>query len=128
MRKTVPPLAMFIVAVVAFGISAIYLNSLTTNETFDPDNQKFILWFFRVITALAASAVSISIPGMLKIEYNKEGQPLENSIKTFNADGKPIDKPVSAPMSLAEKESTITAGGALAVFVLVYLFNPINGL
>lgn len=114
MKKTVPPLLMFIVAVITFGISAIYLNTLTTSEEFDPEKQKFILWFFRVITALAASAVSISIPGMLKIEYNNDGASIAQR------DG--------SPMTLAEKEPTIIAGGALAVFVLVYLFNPINGL
>ncbi|MDC8006228.1 hypothetical protein POV27_19400 [Aureisphaera galaxeae] len=54
----------------------------------------------RVIVALSAACISIALPGFIELQSNKEGT---NS---------------NAPL--------INAGGALAVFVLVYLFNPIG--
>ncbi|WP_299336055.1 hypothetical protein [uncultured Psychroserpens sp.] len=117
MKKTVPPFVMFLVSIGALAITAITLNNIS-QKIVDPsneltkDNYEFVFWFFRVITALAASAVSISIPGMLKVSYNNDG----SFITTQN----------NQHATLVDKQPTIVAGGAIAVFVLVYLFNPIN--
>ena len=62
---------------------------------------KDLTGIIRVVVALATSAVSISLPGFINLE-------------TFKA---------SQTDTLWPK---IKAGGALAVFVIVYLFNPIN--
>jgi len=112
--KTVSPVLMFVIAIITFIVAAIFLNNFTTKPDFDPKKHQFILWFFRVITALAASGISIAIPGMLKVSYNTDG----SFIKMEGAE----------TPTLIDKAPTVIAGGALAVFVLVYLFNPINGL
>lgn len=116
MNKTVSPIAMFIVAALALAISAIVLNTITkeiaTNSKISKSDYEFVFWFFRVITALAASAISISIPGMLKVEYNNGAFLVKNSNQPS--------------MTLTEQAPKIVAGGAIAVFVLVYLFSPIN--
>ncbi|WP_299130951.1 hypothetical protein [uncultured Winogradskyella sp.] len=117
MKKTVPPLLMFFVSIGALAITAITLNTIS-EKIIDPsksvtkENYEFVFWFFRVVTALCASAISISIPGMLKVSYNSDG----TFIQTQNKD----------VATLADKQPSIVAGGAIAVFVLVYLFNPIN--
>lgn len=55
----------------------------------------------RVIVALSASAISIALPGFVNIESEKDaGDKLWPKIK---------------------------AGGALAIFIVVYLFDPVNG-
>ena len=72
--------------------------------------EDFILWVFRVLIALASAAISISLPGMLQIRYSKE----EDGMKALQA-----------PSTLAETQPVITASGAIAVFVLVYLFDPL---
>ncbi len=123
MKKTVSPIVMFLVSIVALAIMAITLNEISKNIV-DPEkkltkeNYAFVFWFFRVITALAASAISISIPGMLKVEYTPNGQ----SIKELNQGDDDYF------MTMAESKPAIVAGGAIAVFVLVYLFNPINSI
>jgi len=117
MQKTVPPLVMFLVSIGVLAITAVTLNNIS-QKIVDPadkltkENYEFVFWFFRVITALAASAVSISIPGMLKVSYNDDGTYIQTHNKDF--------------ATLADKKPSIVAGGAIAVFVLVYLFNPIN--
>lgn len=106
MKKIVSPVTMFLFGVVAFiaiMIITVKLNLSSTDATF---------WSFRVLTALAASAISISIPGMLEVNFDKDG----NEIQAGTSGNK---------MSFAEKEPTVTASGAIAVFVLVYLFNPL---
>ena len=55
----------------------------------------------RVIVALCAASISIALPGFVSIETEKD---------TTNS---------TWPM--------IKAGGALAIFIVVYLFDPING-
>ena len=54
----------------------------------------------RVVVALAAAGVSISLPGFVDVETQK------TSSQTM--------------------WPRIKAGGALAIFVLVYLFDPVN--
>ena len=58
--------------------------------------------YLRIITSLAAAAASMSLSGTIKIGDG-------DTMQTF-----------------AEKEPKITAVGALAVFVIVYLFDPIS--
>ena len=55
----------------------------------------------RVIVALSAAAISIALPGFVNVQAEK-----------------------NSTDSLWPK---IKAGGALAIFIVVYLFDPING-
>lgn len=64
-------------------------------------NEKNFIGAHRVIIAMAAAAVSIALPGILTI-------------------GKPPE------IRATEINPQINAGGALAVFVIVYLFNPVS--
>ncbi|MBX2827986.1 MAG: hypothetical protein KTR22_07475 [Flavobacteriaceae bacterium] len=59
---------------------------------------KELTGIIRVIVALAAACISIALPGFVELETKSESR--------------------NAPL--------IKAGGALAVFVIVYLFNPIG--
>ncbi len=63
------------------------------------DDQKFNPWLYRILGAFAASGLSVVIPGSLNVGTD--------SYK-----------------SLAQESPKLTATGAMAVFVLVYLFNP----
>ncbi len=99
----------------AFGILAFGLVSLIVYQTQFP-KEDFTLWVFRVLIALAAAAISISIPGMLEIRYSRE----KDGMRLLTNESNEPD-----PSNLAEKEPAITASGAITVFVLVYLFNPI---
>lgn len=84
---------------VALGIA-----SLTLAFFFLARNDKeftALTGIIRVIVALSASAISIALPGFVNIESEKDsGDKLWPKIK---------------------------AGGALAIFIVVYLFDPING-
>ncbi|AZQ59991.1 hypothetical protein EJ994_14725 [Maribacter sp. MJ134] len=99
-----------------FGIVAFILVTLIVHRAKFEDGD-FAFWVFRVLIALAAASISISIPGMLEIKYVKDNNGMQ---MLQNADGEP------EPSNLLEKEPAITASGAIAVFVLVYLFNPIG--
>ena len=110
MKKIVSPITMFLFGVIAFGVIMIITKDMTLSFK---DDAHF--WFYRVLTALAAASISISIPGMINISYvpkRDEENKLLNYEKVTN-------------MSLLDKEPTISASGAIAVFVLVYLFNPL---
>lgn len=110
MKKLVSPVTMFLFGIIAFAAIMIVTNRLGIGI----DNPKF--WPYRVLTALAAASISISIPGMLKVDYTPKG----DGVRTFNdIDDQPVQ------MTLLEKEPTVSASGAIAVFVLVYLFNPL---
>lgn len=118
MKKVISPTAMFVVSIIVLGITAISLNEISksivdASNKITRENYEFVFWFFRVITALAASAISISIPGMLKVSYNSDGTEIKMAANNEFA-------------TLTDKQPSIVAGGAIAVFVLVYLFNPIN--
>lgn len=66
-------------------------------------NREFteLAGIIRVIVALSAAAISIALPGFVSLETEKNaGDTLWPKIK---------------------------AGGALAIFIVVYLFDPING-
>lgn len=67
-------------------------------------DKEFNPWLYRILGSFSASGLSVVIPGSLDV-----------SLKTD-------DKFTS----LAQKSPKLTATGAMAVFVLVYLFNPIN--
>ncbi|MEY8848486.1 hypothetical protein AB9K26_06710 [Psychroserpens sp. XS_ASV72] len=62
------------------------------------DTEQFN-WFLRVVTALAAAAMSMSLSGSINIGK-------DSNMKTF-----------------AEASPKITAAGSFAVFVIVYLFK-----
>ena len=91
--KKFDPMMVAIVSLIIFTVLFVYLimNS--------PSKEAY--WFVRVLTALAVSAMSMSLSGSINIGVVKK-------IET-----------------LAQKEPKITAVGALAVFMIVYLFNPI---
>lgn len=74
-------------------------------------------WFYRVLIAFAVASISISIPGMLKINYDSKSEGIGLMSDKENE---------TEPMTLAEKQPTLAASGPIAVFVLVYLFNPIS--
>lgn len=111
------PRLMFFFGLIAFAVIMIVVNNNPELAKSKIGDETVMFWFYRVLAALAAAAISISIPGMLKINYDAKGGQM--NLMT-NANNDPV------PMTLAEKEPTITASGAIAVFVLVYLFNPIG--
>lgn len=102
---------MFIFGIIAFGMVTLIVHKANFEE------GDFAFWVFRVLIALASASISISIPGMLEIKYVKDSTGMKLLV---NASGNP------EPSNLLEKEPAITASGAIAVFVLVYLFNPIG--
>ncbi|MGJ8745043.1 hypothetical protein [Polaribacter sp.] len=104
------PKLMFFFGILAFTI----IMLIVSRKELTMESAEF--WFYRVLTALASASISISIPGMLHINYDSKG------IRVGKMSDDDND---TEPMTFAEKEPTITASGAIAVFVLVYLFNPL---
>ncbi|AXT19354.1 hypothetical protein D7030_12940 [Flavobacteriaceae bacterium AU392] len=112
MKKLISPVTMFLFGIIAFAVIMIITRKMDLNFENDPH-----FWFYRVLTALAAASISISIPGMISLNHKPNGDQLMRT----NANG----NEESNNMSLLEKEPTISTSGAIAVFVLVYLFNPL---
>ncbi len=110
---------MFTFGVITFFVVSIFANKLNVGINSGVATDTFISWLFRLISALAASAVSISLPGLLEIRFTKKKDGTMEIIQN-----KTTNEP--EPSNLLEKEPAITASGAIAVFVLVYLFNPIG--
>ncbi|WP_203258335.1 hypothetical protein [Hyunsoonleella ulvae] len=111
MKKLVSPVTMFLFGVIAFAVIMLVTHKMQL------DFEDTYFWFCRVLIALAAASISISIPGMISLNHKPDG----NQLMRKNSDG--TVEPNT--MSLLEKEPTISASGAIAVFVLVYLFNPL---
>lgn len=93
MKDTIQSNKMLYISLMIFVILFIYF--ITDKGV----NSKEFSWFIRVITALAAGAMSMSLSGSINIGSG-------NNIKT-----------------LAEQSPRFTAAGALAVFLIVYLFK-----
>lgn len=111
---------MFTFGVITFFIVSIFTRKLNLPLNCDDCESSLLLsWIFRLISALAASAISISLPGMLEIRFNKKKDGSMQLLR--NEETNEVET-----SNLADKEPTITASGAIAVFVLVYLFNPIG--
>lgn len=110
---------MFTFGVITFFIISIIAMNAKTAIEISEEKISFIGWLFRLISALAASAVSISLPGLLEIRFNKKK---DGGLEIIH---NPTTKETELS-TLADMEPTITASGAIAVFVLVYLFNPIS--
>ena len=110
MKKPIPPKTMFIFGCIAFLAVALIIAG------FKLEFKSAGFWVCRVLIALAAAAISISIPGMLKVNYiaKNDDDDAETTYTKVN------------DFSLLDKEPTVTASGAIAVFILVYLFNPLN--
>lgn len=88
----------FIVAIIGFIVLVCCFSYLKLcSKEFEE-----LTGIIRVVVALSTAAVSIALPGFINLETQKE------NAKTDTAWPK------------------IKAGGALAIFVLVYLFNPLN--
>jgi hypothetical protein len=109
MKKLVSPVTMFLFGVIAFA--AIMIITHKMKLTFDSAN----FWFYRVLTALAAASISISIPGMISISHVPQ-KDVNGNIQSYQS---------VSNMSLLDKEPTVSASGAIAIFILVYLFNPL---
>lgn len=82
---------------VAFLLGVIVLGLYACNDIVDKET---FIGAHRVIIAMSAAAVSMALPGVLTL-----GKPETESRQTDNK---------------------INAAGALAVFVVVYLFNPVS--
>ncbi|MGD0207680.1 MAG: hypothetical protein ABSC89_08770 [Verrucomicrobiota bacterium] len=80
--------------ILAFIFGCVFICALLVLAIFIPNPTSFQYQTFRIVIALAAAGVAAMIPGFLKLEIN------------------------------ATADVIIRAGGALAVFVVVYFFNP----
>lgn len=78
----------------AFLFGCVFICSLLVLALVVPNPTQYQYQTFRIVMSLAAAGVAAMIPGFLKVELT------------------------------AATEVTIRAGGALAVFVIVYFFNP----
>lgn len=85
-------------AVLAFAFGVVFLAAILAIVILIPSPTDDQMNIFRIVIALAAGGVAATIPGLLKL---KMGQG-----KVFN----------------------LTAGGAMAVFVIVYFFDPASRL
>ncbi|NMH86511.1 hypothetical protein [Flavivirga algicola] len=104
MKKLVAPITMFLFGIISFAVIMIITHKMELDFKNDPH-----FWFYRVLTALAAASISISIPGMISLNNKPDGNPLTR----LNAEG----TNECNPMSLLEKEPTISASSAIAVLV-----------
>lgn len=91
---------MFLFGIIIF----ITMLILVSKNMFPSDKESAIFWFYRVLIALAASSVSISIPGMIEVNYKKDGN--------ARSENEPS-------ITVLDRAPEITASGAIAVFVLV---------
>lgn len=82
--------------IVAFSFGIAFVIVLMVVAFVFPRPTSFQYNVFRIILSLAAAGVAAMIPGFINVELNKSS------------------------------EFIIRAGGALAVFVIVYFFNPAN--
>lgn len=104
------PRLMFFFGIIAFTIIMIVVNKKNLSM------QSTEFWFYRILISLTSASISISIPGMLHRNYTSRGDGIQ-LLRDRN------DNPT--PMTLAEKEPILNTSGAIAVFIIVYLFNPI---
>ncbi len=95
MNKTTNPIMMLIIALILLTFVFVFL-------TVGGSPNKETFWFLRVLTAISAAAISMSLSGTVNIGA-------KDNIQT-----------------LAETTRKITAAGALAIFMIVYLFNPVS--
>ena len=93
MKDIIQSNRMLYIALIIFVFLFIYYVSHNS------DGHKNFEWFLRVITSLAAGSMSMSLSGSINIGKGDD-------IKT-----------------LAEESPRFTAAGALAVFLIVYLFE-----
>lgn len=80
--------------VAAFSFGVVFLLMMIVIAIFIPDPRPHQIFIFRVSMSLAAAGVGAVIPGLIQLEVNQKFMPF------------------------------VRAGGAIALFVLVYLFNP----
>jgi hypothetical protein len=82
--------------IVAFTFGIVFVVALMLVAFAFPNPTSFQYTVFRIVLSLAAAGVAAMIPGFINIEVNRSA------------------------------ELIIRAGGALAVFVIVFFFNPAN--
>lgn len=80
--------------IAAFSFGVIFLGLMIGIAVAIPEPTRFQYKFFRVAMALAAAGIGAVVPGLLQVEINQKYMPM------------------------------IRAGGAIALFVLVYLIDP----
>ena len=80
--------------VMAFSFGVIFVIVLVVLAVLFPSPSPFVYLVFRVVLALAAAGVAAVLPGFINVEVSPTGT------------------------------GAIRAGGALAIFVIVYFFNP----
>jgi hypothetical protein len=82
----------------AFVFGVLFVTAILMLATLVPTPTKTQYEIFRIVIALAAGGVGAVIPGLLNLQMN---------------------------LGLTERQRlTIRAGGALAVFVIVYFYSP----
>ena len=99
-KKVIPDLIVFLIGVGVMWSCFNYLQGI---------DQEFkeLTGIIRVIIALATAAISIALPGFVQI-----GE-------------KPNTRTASEIAQSKDFWNRLKAGGALAVFIIVYLFNPL---
>ncbi len=105
MKKTV---SLFAIGASIFVLIIIFYY-LNTNCSID--SNRFLSWFLRVIVSLSVSIISVIIPGFIGINISKEDMPSiqQTDYKVY---------------SITDKHPKIVSYGAIAIFIIVYLFNP----
>lgn len=96
-KEIIPDMIVAFLGLFVLVLCFFYLKDKDCDKVFEP-----LEGFIRVIIALSSAAVSIALPGFINLETIKENNKND---------------------TLWPK---IKAGGALAVFVLVYLFDPVT--
>lgn len=80
----------------AFGFGAVFVTVLLVLAVAFPHPSKFQYNVFRIVLSLASAGVAATIPGFLNIDFNPTSEVL------------------------------IRAGGAIAIFIIVYFFSPVQ--
>lgn len=82
--------------IVAFSFGVLFILIMLGIAIYFPKPTEFQIYVFRVVLSLAASGIGAVVPGFLHVEWNQKYLPL------------------------------IRAGGAIALFVVIYFVNPPN--
>ncbi|MDC7999322.1 hypothetical protein [Gilvibacter sediminis] len=124
-KETIPHFLLFLIGI----LTLIYCYHLAGDvESTTPKEQMHVL---RIFVAFGAAAISIALPGFIEVGNNalkareaKANKALAYKAKEAGSDDS-LDNIVYEPKSTMSLN--VKAGGALAIFVLVYLVQPIGG-
>lgn len=88
-------------------------------------SKEHVIWFARIVIALSAAAISMSLTGAIEVK-TQNWKDKQTAQKEAGASDTPnVNTADSSTESFASKYPAISASGALAVFVLIYLVDPI---